>query len=175
MTDKRLKIFLGVWMASGPLIHVNGQALREVQADRPLELNRQLGPSPYLTLSGPDSALREYLRVLIKRKWLVLSCLAIIFGVVALATMRSTRIYDAVGSIAINKTDPTILNFKESPNGSASDYYDPTDLDTEVRILKSDLLALQVIKQLNLDKQPEFGGTEPASSDSLALTTDALQ
>ena len=89
--------------------------------------------------------------------------------------MRSTRIYDAFGSIAINKTDPAILNFKESASGGGADYYDPTDLDTEVRILKSDLLALQVIKQLNLDKQPEFGGTEPAPSDSLGLTTDALQ
>jgi polysaccharide biosynthesis transport protein len=162
-------------MASGPLIPVNGQALREVQADHPIELNRQLGPSAYSTLPGQDSPLREYLRVLIKRKWLVLSCLAIIFGVVALATMRSTRIYDAFGSIAINKTDPAILNFKESANGGGADYYDPTDLDTEVRILKSDLLALQVIKLLNLDKQPEFGGTEPASSDSLGLTTDTLQ
>ena len=77
-------------MDSGPLIPVNGQVLREVQVDHPIELNRQLGPSPYLTLPGQDSALREYLRVLIKRKWLVISCLAIIFGVVALATMRST-------------------------------------------------------------------------------------
>jgi polysaccharide biosynthesis transport protein len=162
-------------MASGPLIPVNGQVLREVQGDHPIELNRQLGPSAYSTLPGHDSPLREYLRVLIKRKWLVFSCLAIIFGVVALATMRSTRIYDAVGSIAINKTDPTILNLKESASGAAADYSDPTDLDTEVRILKSDLLALQVIKQLNLDKQPEFGGTEPAPSDSLGLTTDALQ
>jgi len=162
-------------MASGPLIPVNGQLLREVQGDHPIELNRQLVPSAYATLPGHDSALREYLRVLIKRKWLVFSCLAIIFGVVALATMRSTRIYDAFGSIAINKTDPAILNFKESTNGSGSDYYDPTDLDTEVRILKSDLLALQVIKQLNLDKQAEIGGTEPAPSDSLGLTTDALQ
>jgi succinoglycan biosynthesis transport protein ExoP len=162
-------------MASGPLIPVNGQVLREVQGDHPIELNRQLGPSAYSTLPGNDSPLREYLRVLIKRKWLVFSCLAIIFGVVALATMRSTRIYDAFGSIAINKTDPAILNLKESASGGATDYYDPTDLDTEVRILKSDLLALQVIKQLNLDKQPEFGGTEPAPSDSLGLTTDALQ
>ena len=162
-------------MASGPLIPVNGQVLREVQADHPIELNRQLGPSAYVTLPGQDSALREYLRVLIKRKWLVASCLAIIFGGVAIATMRSTRIYDAFGSIAINKTDPAILNFKESASGGGADYYDPTDLDTEVRILKSDLLALQVIKQLNLDKQPEFGGTEPAPSDSLGLTTDALQ
>jgi succinoglycan biosynthesis transport protein ExoP len=162
-------------MDSGPLIPVNGQVLREVQADHPIELNRQLGPSAYITLPGQDSALREYLRVLIKRKWLVFSCLAIIFGVVALATMRSTRIYDAAGSIAINKTDPAILNLKDSANGGGSDYYDPTDLDTEVRILKSDLLALQVIKQLNLDKQPEFGGGEETPSDSLSLTTDALQ
>src|SRR6202142_2885582 len=168
------KIFLGVWMDSGPLIPVNGQVLREVQADHHIELNRQLGPTAYITLPGQDSALREYLRVLIKRKWLVFSCLAIIFGVVALATMRSTRIYDAAGSIAINKTDPAILNLKDS-NGGGSDYYDPTDLDTEVRILKSDLLALQVIKQLNLDKQPEFGGGEETPSDSLGLTTDALQ
>ena len=50
--------------------------------------------------------------------------------------------------------DPVTFNLKDS--SSSVDYYDPTDLDTEVRILKSDLLALQVIRQLNLDKQPEF-------------------
>lgn len=161
-------------MDSGPLIPVNGQVLREVQTD-PIELNRQLGPSIYSTMPSQDSVLREYLRVLIKRKWIVVSSLAIIFGAVTLATMRSTRIYDAGGSIAINKTDPAILNLKESANGSAADYYDPTDLDTEVRILKSDLLALQVIKQLNLDKQAEFGGTNETPSTSLGLTTDALQ
>ena len=162
-------------MDSGPLIPVNGQALREVQNDHPIELNHQLGPSAYAALPSQDSALREYLRVLIKRKWLVFSCLAIIFGVVALATMRSTRIYDATGSIAINKTDPAILNLKDSAGGGASDYYDPTDLDTEVRILRSDLLALQVIKQLNLDKRPDFGGSAEAPATSLGLTTDVLQ
>ena len=82
-------------MDSGPLIPVNGQALREVQVDHPIELNRQLGPSYLARYPAQDSVLREYLRVLIKRKWVVISCLAIIFGVVALATLRSTRIYDA--------------------------------------------------------------------------------
>jgi polysaccharide biosynthesis transport protein len=160
-------------MDSGPLIPVNGQILRDVQADLPIEMSRHSGSSTYSGLPVQDSVLREYLRVLIKRKWLVVSCVAIIFGVVSVATVRSTRIYDATGSIAINKTDPTMLNIKESGNGSA-DYYDPSDLDTEVRILKSDLLALQVIRQLNLDKRPEYGGSG-APSDSLALTTDALQ
>jgi succinoglycan biosynthesis transport protein ExoP len=160
-------------MDSGPLIPVNGQILREVQTDLPIEMSRQVGSTTYSGLPVQDSVLREYLRVLIKRKWLVFSCLAIIFGVVALATMRSTRIYDATGSIAINKTDPTMMSIKDSANGG-TDYYDPTDLDTEVRILKSDLLALQVIRQLNLDKRPEFGGTAEPST-SLGLTTDALQ
>ncbi|HEX3352460.1 MAG TPA: polysaccharide biosynthesis tyrosine autokinase [Terriglobales bacterium] len=166
--------FLGVRMDSGPLIPVNGQVLRDVSADLPIEMNRLLGSSAYSGLPLQDSALREYVRVLIKRKWLVLGCVAVIFGVVALATMRSTRIYDATGSIAINKNESALLNFKDSPNGAGSDYYDPTDLDTEVRILKSDLLALQVIRQLNLDKQPEFGGGGD-SSNTLGLTTDALQ
>ena len=40
----------------------------------------------------------------------------------------------------------------------------PTDLDTEASILQSDLLALQVIKTLNLDKMPEFGGRPDARS-----------
>jgi polysaccharide biosynthesis transport protein len=161
-------------MDSGPLIPVNGQVLREVQADLPLEVNRQLGPYAYSALPVHDSVLREYLRVLIKRKWHVFSSLAIIFGLVTLATLKSTPIYEASGSIAINKTDSGMLNLKDSQNGGM-DYYDPTDLDTEVRILKSDLLALQVIKQLNLDKRPEFGGNAQPSSTSLGLTTDALQ
>ena len=162
-------------MGSGSLISGNDQGLREVQAGFPIELNRQSGPvHVYPASPVQDSVLREYLRVLIKRKWVVISSVAIIFGAVAISTLRTTPIYDASGSIAINKTDPALLNLKDPANGSA-DYYDPADLDTEARILKSDLLALQVIKQLNLDKRPEFGGSGEASPGSLALTTDALQ
>src|SRR5581483_130661 len=55
------------------------------------------------------------------------------------------------------------------------DYYDPTDLDTEVRILRSDLLALQVIQELNLDQQPQFGGNDKSRAKSLTLTADPPQ
>src|SRR2546422_5734247 len=161
-------------MDSGPLIPAHGQILREVQPACPIEFNRQLGPGIYPALPVQDSVLREYLRVLIKRKWVVIGSVAIIFGVVAIATLRSTRIYDAAGSISIGKVDPMMLNLKESGNG-AVDYYDSTDLETEASILRSDLLALQVIKQLNLDKRPEFGGSGETPTTSLGLTTDELQ
>lgn len=162
-------------MHSGPLIPTGGPIAREVQPVYPIEFNRQMGTNGYPTVPAQDSVLREYLRILIKRKWVVLTSVAAIFTVVAIATLRSTPIYDASGSIAINKLDPAVINFKNSAGNGGVDYYDPTDLDTEVRILRSDLLALQVIRQLNLDKRPEFGGSGQASSSSLGLTTDVLQ
>ena len=160
-------------MGAGPLIPANSQSLREVQSSIPGEFQRQLAPGVYAPLPTHDSIVREYLRILIKRKWVVLGSLAVIFGVVAIATLRSTPIYEAVGSIAINRMDPMLLNFKDSPGGGLG-YYDPTEMDTEVRILRSDLLALQVIRQLDFDKRPEFGGSGE-KSNSLELTTDALR
>ena len=146
--------------------------LREV-APVPMQMNRNLA-AIHPALATQDSILREYLRVLIKRKWIVVGTLAVVFGAVLIATLRTTPIYDAVGSIAINKPDPMLQSLRDAGN-SGVDYYDPTDLDTEVRILRSDLLALQVIKQLNLDRLPEFGGHGQPSSGSLELTTDALE
>ena len=55
------------------------------------------------------------------------------------------------------------------------DYYDPTELETEVKILQSDLLALQVTgKELNLDRRPEFGGSKPDLPSSLDLAPDPV-
>ncbi len=160
-------------MDSGPLVPLNGQILRDLQPSLSMELNRSVVSGTYPGAPSEDSLLREYVRVLIKSKWVVIASVALVVGVVTISTLRSTPIYEAVGSIAINKMDPVTLNLKDA--SSSVDYYDPTDLDTEVRILKSDLLALQVIRELSLDKQPEFGGKSKSSSSSLELTTDAMQ
>jgi polysaccharide biosynthesis transport protein len=159
-------------MENGSLVPA-GQGPRELRAAVPGEPN-QLSPGLYPAIPAQDSVLREYLRVLIKRKFVVISCVVLIFLMVLIATLRTTPIYEAAGSIAINKLDPGLINFKDS--GASTDYFDPADLDTEVKILRSDLLALQVIKQLNLDKRPEFGGSgEIAPPNSLALTSNILE
>jgi polysaccharide biosynthesis transport protein len=161
-------------MGSGPLVPANGQFFREIPFTLPADFNRQGHPGNFSSNLSQDSPLRDYLRILIKRKWTVLGSVALIFSLVAIATFRSTRIYEAVGSIAINHTDPVLLNIKGATSEMPG-YYDPADLDTEVRVLKSDLLALQVIKEMNLDKLPEFGGHPDSSGNTLALTTDSLQ
>jgi len=155
-------------MGSGPLIPTNSQSLSETQPAFPADFQRQLGANIYSALPAQESILREYFRILVKRRWVILACAMAVFGVVAIATVRATRIYDAVGSIAINKPDPMMLPFKDSAGGMSD--YDSTDIETEVRILRSDLLALQVIKQLNLDH-----GSESASNASLGLSPDSMQ
>src|SRR6266496_4882002 len=162
---------LGKPMEPAPVMQIGNQ-VREM-GPASMQIGRNIA-AIYPAMAAQDSILREYLRVLIKRKWIVVGTLAAIFGASLVATLRITPIYDAVGSIAINKPDPMLQNLRD-PGNSGMDYYDPTDLDTEVRILHSDLLALQVIKQLNLDQMPEFGGHGAPPPSSLALTTDAFE
>ena len=101
---------------------------------------------------------------------MVITAVAVIFGLTAIATLGPPESI-ASGSIAINKPDP-FLSFKDG-GGDTGDS-DNTDVDTEVRILRSDLLAMQVIKQLNLDRRPELGGQGIPSDGRLGLTTDEL-
>src|SRR5579862_3015353 len=160
-------------MDSGPLVQTNSPNLREIQSAT-FDLSRPAGRTIYPELISQESALGEYVRVLIKRKWTVLACLFTIFSVVAIATLKMTPIYEASGSIEINKPDSGLVNFNNSPTFNVESY-DPTELETEVMILQSDLLALQVVKELGLDRRPEFGGRTPALQSSLDLAPDPLQ
>jgi len=157
-------------MDFGPLASASNPIVREIQPSQSLDLGRPMGPQFHSEPSSHESTAGEYLRILIKRKWMVIACFATIFSVVAIASLKTTPIYDASGTIAINKPDST-LNFQNSGTLSL-DYYDPTELDTEVKILQSDLLALQVVRALNLDRTP---GQAPATSSSLDLAPDPLQ
>src|SRR5579883_3375513 len=83
-------------MDSGPLVR-SASTIREVS---PATTSFEFGPSStpiHAWLPPQESALREYLRVLIKRKWTVLGCLAAIFSIVAIASFKQTPIYEAMG------------------------------------------------------------------------------
>ncbi len=175
-------------MDSGPLVpanlvQANNPNVREIQPANVDPGRHGLGangfsgnpgPRVYPELLSQESALGEYIRVLVKRKWTVVACLVTIFSVVAVASLKMTPVYEASGSIAINKPDSGLVNFNNSPTFSV-DYYDPTELETEVKILQSDLLALQVVKELALDRRPEFGGRTSPLPSSLDLAPDPLQ
>ncbi len=159
-------------MDFGPLVPANNnQIIRDVHTAPNLEIGRPLGPPQYSQLPSQESAIGESIRILLKRKWVVISVLATIFVVVAIASLKMTPVYEAGGTIEINKPDAS-LNFQNSATFSL-DYYDPTELETELKILQSDLLAFQVIRELNLDRRPDFAGQAPPTP-SMDLTPDPL-
>jgi capsular exopolysaccharide synthesis family protein len=121
-----------------------------------------------------ESAIGESFRVLRKRKWIVLGTLVSIFCIVAIASLKMPKIYQASGTIEINKPDAS-LNFQNTATFSM-DLFDPTELETDMKILRSDSLALQVVSALHLDRDPKFAGqAPPSSSDSPDLNADPLQ
>src|SRR5271169_1468100 len=167
-------------MSSGPLVPRSNDprsdiprgtdGLRGLQPGEPAEFLRPINSALYNALPSQESTLREYMRVLIKRKYLVIAVATGIFMAVAIASLRETPVYEAVGRIAVNKADSNLISFKDS--SPDTDYvYEQSDLDTEVRILQSDLMALQVIRQLNLDKRPEFGGHSDQKQANLVADT----
>src|SRR5580693_5940395 len=160
-------------MDSGPLVQANNPTVREMQPAG-ADFGRPISTRIHPELPSQESALGEYVRVLIKRKWTVLACLITIFSIVAIASLKMTPIYEASGSIEINKPDSGLVNFSNSHTFNV-DYYDPSELETEVMILQSDLLALQVVKELALDRRPEFSGKTAPLPSSLDLAPDPLQ
>ena len=102
-----------------------------------------------------ETTLRDYWLILKKQRWTALSFAGIVLTLASIITFKTTPIHDAVGRIAINR-ESEALPFKDTPS-PVSDYEDYTiALDTQVRILHSDNLAIRVIRKLGLDTNPDF-------------------
>jgi polysaccharide biosynthesis transport protein len=121
----------------------------------------------YTSFASQQISALHYLRILQKRKWLVLATFTIVFAIAAVATFRMTRLYEARSKLAIFPETPTPLNFKDSEGGPYGANDDETDvvLQTQVEILRSDALAMKVIESLHLDRNPDFAGVRPATTD----------
>lgn len=111
-----------------------------------------------------DPHLRDYLIILRKHQWLILTFLLTVVTVVTIATVKQKPVYQASGSVEIDKETQ---NQMQLPNEMSDwdEYMDTEDyIDTQAKILQSETLALQTIRTLDLGHYPEFGGSgQPAA------------
>jgi polysaccharide biosynthesis transport protein len=110
--------------------------------------------------SGERSELdpRIYWRVLMKHRWMVLAGFLAVTLLSTLYTLHKIRMYEATGRIVINKEDATALGFRSSTDQSGDDWDIDAAMETQVRILESDSLIAQVIRQVHLDQKSAFMG-----------------
>jgi succinoglycan biosynthesis transport protein ExoP len=122
-------------------------------------------------LSPREPHLYDYLVILRKHQWMILSFLLAVVTIVAIATFRMQSIYVATTRIELDRENQNILPFQ------GMDSYDAmVDLDnyieTQSKILTSETLALETIRNNGLSSRPEFsspnGPSEAVAIGSLA-------
>ncbi|MGH9682898.1 MAG: GumC family protein [Candidatus Acidiferrales bacterium] len=107
--------------------------------------------------------LLDYVIILRKHQWLILTFLLTVVTVVTIASFKMKPVYEAAARVEVDKESQNMLPFQDS--NAYDEYVDMENyIETQTKILESETLALQTIKSLDLGRYPEFGGS-PNSMD----------
>ena len=126
---------------------------------------------PTIDLSPREPHLYDYLLILWKHQWLILTFLLTVVTIVSIATFRMRPVYVAKATIEIDRENTNILPFQGT---DSYDYMMDLDnyIETQSKVLTSETLALQTIRNSGLAGNPEFsaGGvpSEAIATGSLA-------
>src|SRR5271169_5376142 len=125
---------------------------------------------PGIELSPREPHLYDYLLILRKHQWLILSFLAAVVTIVSIATFRMKPVYSASAKLEIDRENTNVLPFQGT---DSFDYSVDLDnyIETQSRILTSETMALLTIRNMNLAAIPEFSG----GVDSEAIATGSLK
>ena len=141
----------------------------DLEAPEPIDLLPVKGlQSVHPYFAEQQNPILHYWHILRKRKWVVLATFAIVFALSVIATLNTTRLYQATSKVAIFPENPNFLGFKDMENSSPDYEYEAT-LETHVAILRSDALALKVIEAMRLYQDPRFTTVKQVLPDSSML------
>src|ERR1700691_1571970 len=100
--------------------------------------------------------LLDYLIILRKHQWMILTFLLTVVTVVTIASFKMKPVYQAAARVEVDKESQNTLPFQ---GVNYDEYVDMENyISTQIEILQSETLALQTIRELNLGQYPEFGG-----------------
>jgi capsular exopolysaccharide synthesis family protein len=101
--------------------------------------------------------LLDYLMIVRKHQWLVLTFLVTVVTLVTIASFKAKPVYVATARVEVDRDTQNGVQFQDF--NPYDDYVD-TDayIETQSKILQSETLALQTIKSTDLSRYDEFGG-----------------
>jgi uncharacterized protein involved in exopolysaccharide biosynthesis len=124
---------------------------------------------PAWNLSPHEPHLYDYLLILRKHQWLILSFMLAVVTITSIGTFRMQPVYVAISRIEIDRENSNILPFQ---GADSYDYISDLDnyIETQSKILTSETMALQTIRGGVLSGQADFA-SDPSSD---ALSTGSL-
>src|SRR5829696_5505740 len=136
----------------------------ERSLDRPLNdigQARSYGPA-----ASEPGQLRDYLFVVLKRKWLILSLCLVVTSLVAIQMFRQPSIYEAEATIRIEQRPKNVLQTRDFVLNAQPD---ANFWGTQIKLLQSPALARQVALSLDLQHNPAFFGSQSQGGIFTAL------
>ncbi len=106
-----------------------------------------------IPVADDEIHLRDYLDVLVRRKWVVIIVLLVTFFSVALYTFTRTPLFLAKGVIKVSSQGANVTKFE---NVETNIVKMKEFQQTQVKLLQSEQLAGRVITKLKLDENPLF-------------------
>ncbi|MGI9069506.1 MAG: GumC family protein [Pyrinomonadaceae bacterium] len=122
--------------------------------DRPL--TDLIQTKPYGGAGAQPTNIRDYLFVILKRKWLILSLMLVVTSLVTIQMFRSPSIYEGRTEIRIEPKPRSILQTKDLVIQNSQS--DPNFVGTQLKLLQNPQLARQVVLTLDLQNNPSFLG-----------------
>ena len=130
--------------------------------DRPLgDIGRSYGPA-----ATEPNQLRDYLFIVLKRKWLIISLCLVVTSLVAVQMFRQPSIYEAEATIRIEQRAKNVLQTRDFVLNAQPD---ANFWGTQIKLLQSPALARQVALSLDLQHNPTFFGSQSQGGIFTAL------
>lgn len=148
----------------------NHRALIEQTVHRMLSTH-VLQPAPAAAVEDDDDDvldLREYWRIIVKRKWTVIGFFIIVLIAVATATMLMTPIYRATSVLQIEREAAKVVEFKDAAQTETAgdrDFY-----QTQYELLKSRTLAERVVEKMRPALEREYSEDLASAKDSGSIS-----
>jgi succinoglycan biosynthesis transport protein ExoP len=127
-----------------------------------------------VAIIAESTHIREHLRVVRKRAWLILACLFAVVAAVALATFLQRPVYRASTKALIERDTPRVVNIQEVAPLNAQDV---DFFQTQVQIIRSRPVVQRVIDSLGLvAKKPELArAADPVEAFLRTVSVDPIR
>ena len=127
--------------------------------DLPATVSRPNLPSTEVRKGLPDfddsADLRDYLEVVLRHKWVVLTFISSLFVLTLIVTLSMKPVFRAIGRVELSMQTPKVTKFEDLSGASMNSQLREHIL-TSVKLLHSQSLVHRVIEKLHLEEKPSF-------------------
>src|SRR5207245_5172699 len=139
----------------------------------PMSMAKLSDRYPQRVIDAPEQVSAAGLwRIIRNRKWVIALFALVVVAIVATASFLMKPQYEAVGRVVFHReNDSGVLGLKGVDTSLLEDPEVSAAIDTQIGILETDTLAMQVSNDLHLDTHPNFADRAPHSGNEDRLVS----